>query len=112
MRGSESQRVVEQISQRALEQVWVGINLAVAAAIDRNIVIVCDRLIKSRDFLDRGARIESLPRNRFASCVHPRDKKQIVHDSGEPFAFGNGGFDGLAIVGSGAISREGNLRFD
>src|SRR6266550_5931415 len=111
MRGSESQRVIEQISQGAFEQVRVSINLSVAAAIDRNIVIVCDHLIKSRDFLDRGARIEPLSCDRFTRGIHASDKKQIIHNPGEPLAFGNGGFDGLAIVGSGAISREGNLRF-
>jgi hypothetical protein len=74
-------------------------------------MIVCDGLIKLCDFLHCCACIEPLPCDRFTRRIHARDKKQIVHDPGKSFAFGNGGFDGLAIVGSGAISREGNLCF-
>src|SRR6266576_4069407 len=111
MRGSESERVVEQISDGAFEQVGVGTNLSVAAAADSNVMIVCDRLIKCCDFFYCRACIELLACDRFTRRIHASDKKQIIHNPGEPLAFGNGGFDGLAIVRSGAISREGNLRF-
>ena len=74
-------------------------------------MIVCGGLIKLSDFLHGRARIEPLPCDRFTRRTHACDKKQIVHDPGKPFAFRNGGFDGLAILGSGAISRKGNLRF-
>ena len=47
----------------------------------------------------------------FTRGIHACHKKQIVHDPREPLAFGNGGFDGLAIVGSGAFVRESYLRF-
>ena len=30
---------------------------------------------------------------------HARDEKQIIDNSGEPFTFADGGFDGLAILG-------------
>ena len=86
-------------------------NLSLATAANRNVMIVCDRLIKRRNFFDCRACIEPLSCDRFTRRIHARDKKQIVHDPGKPFAFGDGGFDSLAIVGSGAISREGNLRF-
>src|SRR4051794_36359805 len=73
--------------------------------------IVCDSLIKLYDFLHCRSRIERLPRDGFTRCIYASDKKQIVHIPRKPFAFGNGGFDGLAELGSSAISREGNLRF-
>src|SRR6266481_412229 len=86
-------------------------NLSVAAAIDRNTVIVRDHLIERCDFFYCCTCVEPLSCDRFTRRIHARDKKQTVHDPGKPFAFGNGGFDSLAIVGSGAISREGNLAF-
>ena len=73
--------------------------------------IVCDGLIKLCNFLNFCACIELLPCDRFTRRIHACDKKQIIHDPGKPFAFGDGGFDDLAIVGCSAISREGNLRF-
>src|SRR5947199_7118780 len=108
MRGSESQRVIEQISQGAFEQVWVGMNLSVAAAIDRNMVIVRDHLIERCDFFYCCTCVEPLSSDRFTRRIHARDKKQIVHDPGKPFAFDHGGFDGLAIFNSGTLPRESN----
>ena len=85
--------------------------MSVAAAIDRDVTIVRDRLIERCNFFYCRARVESRARNRFARGVHARDKKQIIHDSGEPFAFSDGGLNGLAILGSGAIACESDLRF-
>src|SRR5262249_38960578 len=73
--GGEAQCVIEQISHGAFKQIRVGINLSVAAAADRDVVIVRNRLIEGCDFFDRGARIELLARDRFARCVHAGDKK-------------------------------------
>src|SRR6266498_2780810 len=108
---SETQRVIEQISHGALEQVRIGVNLTFAAATDRDVTIVRDRLIKRCNFLHGCARIESLSRDRFARCVHSRNEKQIIHDSGEPFAFANRGLDRFTVFGSRAIPRKSNLRF-
>src|SRR6266404_5865395 len=71
----EAQRVVEEISHGALKQVGIGINLSFTAATDRDVMILRDGLIKRRNFLHGRARIESLPRDRFARCVHSRDEK-------------------------------------
>src|SRR5438093_2275244 len=109
--GSESQCVIEQISHGAFEQIEVGINLSVAAATDRDVMIVRDRLIKGCDFFDCRSGIKPRARDRFAGCVYAGDKEQIIYDPREPFALGDGGFDGLAILGSRALSRESNLRF-
>src|SRR5437667_9036648 len=101
---SETQRVIDQIANRALEQGWIGINLTFAAATDRNMMILGDRLLKRRDLFHRRATIESRPLDRFARRVNARDEEQIVNDSRQPFAFGNGGFDHFAILVRGAIT--------
>src|SRR5205807_4231433 len=74
-------------------------------------MILPDRLIERCNFLHCLARIESLSRDRLACCVHSRNEKQIVHDSGKSFAFTDGGFDSLAVLGRRALTREGNLCF-
>ena len=51
------------------------------------------------------ATIESRPLDWFARRVNARDEEQIVNDSRQPFAFGNGGFDHFAILVRGAITR-------
>src|SRR5438046_1271863 len=73
--GSESQRVIEQISHRAFEQVGVGINLSIAAATNCHVTILRQRLIERCDLFDRSARVELLQRDRFARGIDPRDKK-------------------------------------
>src|SRR5439155_22214733 len=102
---SETQRVSDRIANRTLEQDWVRINLTFAAATDRNMMILGDRLIKRRDLFHRRATMESRPLDRFARRVSARDEEQIVSDSRQPFAFGNAGFDHFAILVRGAITR-------
>ena len=69
----ETQRVIEEVGQSSFKQVRVGMDLSVAAAGDCYMMIVCDRLIKRRDFFDCCTRIESLPCDRFT-----RDRKSVV----------------------------------
>ena len=75
MLGSEPQRIIEQISHGAFEQVWVGTNLFIAAATNRDVTILRHRLIERCDLFDRSSRVELLPRDRFARGIDPRDKE-------------------------------------
>src|SRR6266513_5176948 len=85
-------------------------NLSVPGACDCHMMILCNRLIELCDFFDCRARVEALARDWFARCIHACDKKQIIDDSGESFAFGDGGFDGLSVLGSCAVASESHLR--
>ena len=78
---SKPQRVVDQIAHGALKQGGVGGNLSLTAAIDRDTTIFCDRFIKRSDFFYRRARVKSLPLDRFARGVGPRNKQQVVHNA-------------------------------
>ena len=74
-------------------------------------MIVRDHLIKRRNLLHRRARIEPLACDWFACCIDARNEKQVIDDSGKPFAFTDRGFDDFAIVGRSAIARQSDLRF-
>src|SRR5881275_287892 len=67
---SKPQRVIEEISDRALEQVRVRMNLAFSAAADGDASLFRDCLIKRRNFIHCCARIESLSRDWFTRRVH------------------------------------------
>ena len=106
-----SERVIEQISHDPLKQIRVGVNLSLATALDRHVVIVCHHLVERGDLFDRCACIEALPRDWFTGRIHACHEEQIVYDPGKPLTLANGRFDNLAVLGGGAISRKGDLRF-
>ena len=63
-----------------------------------------DRSVERRNFFHSRATIEQLPLDRFPGRIRAGDEEQIVHDSGEPFTFGNGGFDDFAILAGRALT--------
>ena len=73
--------------------------------------IFCDGFVKRRNFFHRRACIKSLPRDRFACCIGPRNEKQVIYDSGQAFTFADGGFDGFAVLGGAAVPRQSHLCF-
>ena len=103
--SSETQCIINEITHGATEQNGVATNFAFAAAMDGDMAILRDRSIKRRDFFQGRATIKLFPLDWFAGRVNPGDEKQIVNDSGQPFAFGDGGLDYFAILIGRAITR-------
>src|SRR5437588_7111185 len=71
---SEAERVVEKITQSAIEQSGVGINLAVTFAGNGNASLFRDRPIISGDLFDRGARGKDIPFDLPIHCFCAREK--------------------------------------
>src|SRR5205814_8124538 len=57
-RGSEAQRVLHEIAHGPAKEHWIGIDITFAGTCDNYALLLGDRFIECRDFLDRGAAIE------------------------------------------------------
>ena len=100
---------INEIADRTLEQNRVGVNFAFAAAMDGDMSFFRERAIKCCDLLHGGAGIKQFPLDRFTSCIHSRHEEEVVHDSRQPFAFGNVRFDDFAILTGRALPGQGDL---
>src|SRR5256885_8078867 len=68
-------------------------------------------LVEGCDLLERGAAINLGARYLLLRGFSPREKKEIVDNSGEAFTFGGGRFDHRAVLIRPALARKRDLSF-
>src|SRR6266536_5252157 len=101
----ETQRIIYEVAHSTTEQNGVAINFASASAIDGHMSVFRERAIKRCDLFHGGPAIKLFPLDGFAGRIDARDEEQIIDDSRQPFALGNGGFDNFAIFLGAALAR-------
>src|SRR5437870_7897235 len=100
----ETQCIINEVAHGTTEQNGVAINFAFAGAIDGDMSILREHAIKRCDLFQGGPTIKLFPPDGFAGRIDARDEEQIIDDSRQPFALGNGGCDDFTIFLGAALA--------
>ena len=100
----ETQCIINEVAHGTTEQNGVAINFAFAGAIDGDMSVFRERAIKRCDLFHGGPTIKLFPLDGFAGRIDARDEEQIIDDSRQPFALGNGGCDDFTIFLGAALA--------
>src|SRR5690348_8004918 len=107
----ESQRVLDQIADGAIEQKRVRKNFPAAFTFYRDVSVFGRYFVERANFIESEAAIESRPVHLLFGRFGAGEKQQVINDPGQTLALRRRRFDDASIFFRRAIASQSNLSF-